>query len=83
MRLYALTDAERISQIRFQVRGCTAAIAAGSALAEWLHGTPLRELAQWKPDSVETALGGVPDASRHVLALCGDAMKLLRTALKV
>jgi nitrogen fixation NifU-like protein len=81
MRLCAHAVEGVIADVRYQVRGCTASIAAGSALAEWLYGRPLSEMTKWTPDYVESALGGVPDTSRHVLALCGDAVRSLIAAL--
>jgi NifU-like protein involved in Fe-S cluster formation len=58
----------RIAEARFRVRGCSGAIAAGSALVTLLPGRAAR------PDTVtraeiEATLGGIPANKRHVLRL--------------
>lgn len=75
LRLSVLVEEGSIAKVGFQVRGCTASIAAGSALAEWLTG---RSAASLSPAAaaaaVEAALAPLPEASRHVLTLCRDAV---------
>ena len=44
LRLSARLENDRITEARFKVRGCTASIAAGSALTELVVGRTLREL---------------------------------------
>lgn len=70
-----------IVEAGFQVRGCTAAIAAGSALAEWLTGRPAAGL-DTAPvaELIEKELGGLPPASRHAAALAADAARALARA---
>jgi nitrogen fixation NifU-like protein len=79
MRLAARFENGRIVEARYQVRGCTASIAAGSALTEWLTGKSRDELAT--PEvvraAIDKALGGLPPASTHVAVLCADAVKAL------
>ncbi len=77
LRLTARFENGRIAEARYKVRGCTAAIAAGSALTEWLQGKPRTALAEFDPAIIDRALGGVPPASRHVTILCADAVKAL------
>jgi len=72
---------DRVADARYQVRGCTASIAAGSALTEWLIGKRREELAAFAPAEIEAALGGLQPESKHAAALCGDAVKRLRATL--
>jgi nitrogen fixation NifU-like protein len=66
--------------VRYKVRGCTASIAAGSALTEWIAGKTRSELAAFQPAAVDEAVGGLPAESKHAAALCADGVKaLLRT----
>jgi nitrogen fixation protein NifU and related proteins len=65
----------RVAEARFQVRGCTASIAAGSALTELIAGCTPGELASIRAGQVEEALGGLPSESRHAAALAVDAVK--------
>src|SRR3954454_19675047 len=45
LRLSAEFAANRIAQVGYRVRGCTASIAAGSALTALIDGQPLPDLA--------------------------------------
>jgi nitrogen fixation NifU-like protein len=78
LRLSARFEAERVTEVRYKVRGCTASIAAGSALTEWLLGKGRGELAGFEPGLIEDALGGLQPESKHVTVLCADAVKRLR-----
>lgn len=71
----------RVAETRYKVRGCTASIAAGSALTEWLAGKTAAELAHFQPAAIDHAVGGLPPESKHAAALCADAVKMLRRAL--
>ncbi len=77
LRLSALFDGERVVEARYKVRGCTASIAAGSALTEWLTGKTLTEIAAFRPQMVDEAVGGLPSESKHAAVLCADAVKAL------
>jgi nitrogen fixation NifU-like protein len=77
LKLSARLEDGHIVAAAFQVRGCTASISAGSALAEWLHGKDLDALRGFDDGVVDRALGGLPAASRHAAALCTSAVKVL------
>jgi nitrogen fixation NifU-like protein len=67
----------RAVDVRYKVRGCTASIAAGSALTEWILNKTAGELAAFDVSFVEQALGGLAPESKHAAVLCADALKLL------
>lgn len=75
LRLSARFEAGRVAEARYNTRGCTASIAAGSALTEWMIGKSRGELAALCPEVIEHELGGLPPASRHAAVLCVDAVK--------
>lgn len=77
LRLSARFEGDRVVEARFKTMGCAASIAAGSALAEWLHGRSRRELAAFEARVVEEALGGLAPASQHAAELCADGVKAL------
>jgi nitrogen fixation NifU-like protein len=77
LRLSVLFDHDIVSESAFKVRGCTASIAAGSALTEWLTGQTRQVLAALKASDIEEALGGLPPESKHAAVLCRDAIKAL------
>lgn len=81
LRLSARIEDGKIREVRYQVRGCTASIAAGSALTELLLGRAAGDLANLGADDVAAAVGGLEPASRHAAALCVDAVRALRNQL--
>jgi nitrogen fixation NifU-like protein len=79
LRLSARIENGRITEARYKVRGCTASIAAGSALTEWIAGKSLAELRGFSTAILDEALGGLPAASKHAAQLCADGVKALLT----
>jgi nitrogen fixation NifU-like protein len=77
LRVAARLDGQRISDIRFRARGCTAAIAAGSAITELLKGRTLEEARSLRREDLVDALGGLPNESMHASYLALDAVKML------
>jgi|ERR1051326_3490591 NifU-like protein involved in Fe-S cluster formation len=81
LRLSAAFDNGVVTAAAYKARGCTASIAAGSALTEWMRGKSLAELAAVRPATIEEAVGGLIAESKHAAVLCTDAVKqLLRAA---
>ena len=68
-------DGERVADVRYKARGCTASIAAGSALTERMMGKSRDELAGFTPAMVEEAVGGLSAESKHAAVLCVEALK--------
>jgi nitrogen fixation NifU-like protein len=77
LRLSARFESGVAVEVRYKVRGCTASIAAGSALTEWIEGRTPAEIARFDPAMVDEAVGGLAAESKHAAALCFDAVKLL------
>jgi nitrogen fixation NifU-like protein len=80
LRLSARFESGVAVEVRYKVRGCTASIAAGSALTEWMTGRHRDEIACFRASMVDEAVGGLPTASKHAGVLCADAVKRLLTA---
>ena len=77
LRLAVRFEDGRAAEVRYKVRGCTASIAAGSALTEWIAGKTRGELAAFDTAWIDDALGGLPAASKHAAVLCADGVKRL------
>lgn len=75
LRLWVRFQQGRIAEARYKARGCTASIALGSALTEWMRGQTRTALAALQPATLEQAVGGLPPESRHAAALAVDAVK--------
>jgi nitrogen fixation protein NifU and related proteins len=74
LRLSVRFEDGRVAEVRYKVRGCTASIAAGSALTEWMTGKTRGELAAFDVALIDAAVGGLPAASRHAAVLCADGV---------
>ncbi len=72
--LSVLIENGHVVDVRYKVRGCTASIAAGSALTELLLMKPAGTITAAE---VESAVGGLSSASKHAAALCIDAVRKL------
>jgi nitrogen fixation NifU-like protein len=77
LRISVRFDGPVVAEARYKTRGCTASIAAGSALTEWLAGKSKQDLRAFKPATVEDLVGGLSTESKHAAILCADAVKLL------
>jgi len=67
----------RVVQARYKTRGCTASIAAGSALTGLLTGKTAPEIAALRPTDVEDEIGGLSAESKHAALLALDAVHAL------
>src|ERR671917_467357 len=64
-----------VEDVRYEVFGCAACVAAGSALAELVHGKSLLDAARVSKGDVEGTLGGpLPEGKGHALTLVLDAL---------
>lgn len=77
LRLSARFEGGRIAEVRYKVRGCTAAIASGSALTEWMLGKSRAELAGLRAETIDQAVGGLIPESKHAAVLCVDGVQKL------
>jgi nitrogen fixation protein NifU and related proteins len=77
LRLSARFEDGRVAAVGYKVRGCTASIASGSALTEWMLGKSRAELSTLKAAMIESAVGGLIPESKHAAALCIDGVKAL------
>jgi nitrogen fixation protein NifU and related proteins len=77
LRLSVLFDGPLVSAVRYKTRGCTASIAAGSALTELIAGRTRDQLAGITASDVESAVGGLENESKHAAVLAVDAVKAL------
>ncbi len=78
LRLWARFEADVAVEVRYRVRGCTASIAAGSALTEWLVGKSRAAMRTFRAQIVEDALGGLEPESKHAAVLCADGVRKLK-----
>ena len=75
LRLSVRFENGLVAEARYKTRGCTASIAAGSALTEWLEGKTAAQIADLHPADIESAVGGLSAESKHAALLCVDAAR--------
>ncbi len=81
LRLSARIEDGCVAQIRYKTRGCTASIAAGSALTELIEGKCRAELERLRAADVEAAVDGLIPESKHAAVLCIDAVRALASRM--
>src|SRR5919107_781422 len=68
-------EANLLTEVRYKVYGCTACIAAGSALSELVRSRPLLEAARVSKTYLKNSLGGaLPAGKEHALTLVLDSL---------
>jgi len=68
-------ETDRITDVRFQCRGCSAAIATSSATTVLAKGLTLEEAELLSADEIEKAVGGLAEDKRHCSLLGEEALK--------
>ena len=81
LQLSARVENGIVAAIAYKARGCTASIAAGSAMTECAIGKRLQDLATITASEIESAVGGLIPESKHAAVLCVDALKALARAV--
>jgi len=77
LRLSARFDGGAVAEVRYKTKGCTASIAAGSALTEWMAGKSKSDLSGLQPAVIEELVGGLEPETKHAAVLCADAVRQL------
>ncbi|HXE64475.1 MAG TPA: iron-sulfur cluster assembly scaffold protein [Bryobacteraceae bacterium] len=77
LRFSLRMEAGRVAEAAYKVRGCAASIGTGSALTELCAGQDAAGLAKISRDTVEAAVGGLTNESKHAAALCVDAVRAI------
>ena len=81
LKLSAILTEDRISEIRFQAKGCVPTVACASALTELVREKTVAEASALSRDKLIHELDGLPPASGHAAQLAIDALRaLLATA---
>lgn len=65
----------RISEMKWQTRGCPPAIATSSVASEMVVGWPLEQVEKLTREEVAEAVGGLPADKVHCSVLAADALR--------
>jgi nitrogen fixation NifU-like protein len=82
MKLMLRVQGGTITDAKYQVRGCVAAIACGSALTDAVIGKSPAEAQGIRRESLVESLGGLPNESVHASHLAIDCLQLALKQLK-
>lgn len=77
LRLSVTWDGDVVKEVRYRARGCTACVAAGSALTEMMEDQTRAQVQAINREAIDSALGGLIPESKHVAVLCLDAIRAL------
>jgi len=80
LRLSVRIENGVVAEARYKTRGCTASIATGSALTDWIIGKTGSQLAQLSSAVLEEAVGGLEPESKHAAVLCIDGVRAVLKA---
>ena len=75
MRVMIKVDDGRITDVRWQTRGCPPAIATSSVASEMVQGWTLAEVEALTREEVAAAVGGLPADKVHCSVLAADALR--------
>ena len=82
LKLTARCSGGRITEVRFQAKGCVPAMASASALTELVAGKTLDDASRVRREDLLHALGRLPPASNHASYLALEALSALLEHLK-
>jgi len=75
IKVYIKVEDEKIIDISFQISGCPAAIACGSAVTELARGKTLDEAGEISDNDIIEYLGGLPENKIHCSNLGAGALQ--------
>lgn len=76
MRVWIRVADGAIAEVRWQTKGCPAAIATSSVTSEMVKGWPLEQVEGITREAISEAVGGLPRDKMHCSVLAGDALRL-------
>lgn len=75
MRVMIRVEGNRITEVRWQTRGCPPAIATSSVASEMVVGWELERVEQLTREEIAAAAGGLPKDKVHCSVLAADALR--------
>lgn len=75
MRVMIRVEEGRVTEVRWQTRGCPPAIATSSYASELVKGWTLEEVEQVTRERIAEGIGGLPPDKIHCSVLAADALQ--------
>lgn len=76
LRVFIKVDRDKIVDVKYQIRGCVAAIACASAMTELALGKRIEEALQVTEEDIVAALDGLPEDKLHCSNLGADGLRM-------
>jgi nitrogen fixation NifU-like protein len=76
MRVWIKVEDGHVAEVRWQTKGCPAAIATSSVTSEMVRGWSLDRVKGLTREEISEAVGGLPKDKMHCSVLAGDALRL-------
>jgi nitrogen fixation NifU-like protein len=76
LRVFIKVEHDVIADVKYQIRGCPAAIACASAMTELAIGKPIEEALLVTEDDIVEALDGLPEVKLHCSNLGAAGLRM-------
>ena len=76
LKVFLKIENDMVKDIKFQIKGCPAAIACASAMTELVMGKPIQEAMQVSDDQIIDHIDGLPEFKIHCSALGAAGFRL-------
>ena len=74
LRVYIKVEDEKVTDVKYQIRGCPASIACASAMTELVMGKDLEDVMMITDEDIVNELGGLPEFKIHCSALAASGL---------
>lgn len=75
VRMMLRIEGDCVADVRWQTKGCPAAIASSSFGSELVKGWTLDQVDAMTKTTIADAIGGLPDSKMHCSALAADVLR--------
>ncbi|NVN90779.1 MAG: iron-sulfur cluster assembly scaffold protein [Desulfuromonadales bacterium] len=76
LKVYLKVENDMVKDIKFQIKGCPAAIACASAMTELVMGKPIQEAMLVSDDQIIEYIDGLPEFKIHCSALGASGFRV-------
>jgi len=76
LKVYVRIENDLVEDIKFQIKGCPAAIACASAMTELVKGKPVQEAMLVSDEQIIEHIDGLPEFKEHCSALGASGFRV-------
>ena len=75
MEIFLKVDGETITRAKYIPHGCVYTVACGSLITEMAEGMPLQDALDLESETLDRALGGLPEDHKHCAELAATTLR--------